>query len=233
MRPTTAERAGRRGRARRRLAPAGRLLPWVLACALISPAPCALAETVYVTERLQAGLHQDTTLDSTILETVPTGTPLVVLERRGPFTRVRTPGGATGWIDADYLTREPPAGREELRQARDEIAQLRATVAELRQRATELEQQRIENPPEGSAPAVTPDALREMQRVAEENRRLKQALAERAADGEPSQPSGFGVARALGLWHWVFLIVVLLIAFVLGAYLMDWRVRRRAGGFRV
>ncbi|NIR84612.1 MAG: TIGR04211 family SH3 domain-containing protein [Gammaproteobacteria bacterium] len=213
--------------------PVAGLLPWVLGCLLLALTPSVLAENVYVIERLRVGLHEGKALESTIVEMVSTGTPLVVLERDGAFTRVRTPEGTTGWIDTEYVTPEPPASREELRQARDENAQLRATVAELRQRTTELEQQRIQNPPEDSAPAVTPDALRQLQRLAEENQRLKEALAERGAAGGPPELSGFAVLRAVGPWHWVFLVIVLLIAFVLGAYLMDWRVRRRAGGFRM
>lgn len=212
-----------------------RALPWLLLWLLAALAGAATADTVYVTDRLRVGLHEDKTLESAIVDTIPTATPLEVLERSGAFTRVRTPEGTTGWVDAAYLTPEAPASREALREARREIAGLRETIAALRQRATELEQQRIQSASGESdaAAPVTPDALREMQQLAEENQRLQEALAEQRTAGAAAPGSGSGGFGALGGWHWLFLLVLLLVAFALGVYVTDWRVRRRAGGFRV
>jgi SH3 domain protein len=209
----------------------------IVLCLLAATASAATAETLYVTGQLRAGIHESKELESTIVETVPTGTALEVLERDGAFVRVRAPDGTTGWTDARYLTAEQPPSPEELQKARSENARLRQTVAMLEQRTTELEQQQARAGSNGSdaGPAVDPDALREVQRLAEENQRLKSTLAQLGAgpaeEGSPS--SGFGIFLELSPWHWAFIIVLLLLAFALGAYLMDWRIRKRHGGFRV
>jgi len=220
------------------------------------------AGTAYVIDRLTVGIHADKTLNSPILKMVPTGTPLDVLERDGDFARVQTPDGTEGWVDTSYLMSEQPATlkvvaleaehRETaaaLRDARAEIEALREQIAELRGTSAGAEPRAGE---EGSdAAPITAGALREMQRLAEENRRLKQRLDElskSSAGGGPGNPGHTETAPGAqpdpeGPWaalvpslptrHWILLGFVALLAFALGAYAVDWDVRRRHGGFRV
>jgi SH3 domain protein len=107
--------------------------------------------------------------------------------------------------------------------------------------------------------ALTSETLRELQHVAEENQHLKQRVAEleavqamvaeraeaeeNALHDEPapqyeSAGASSTAARYTGItkwkaWQMILLASALLLAFAAGAYLIDWEVRRRHGGFRV
>ena len=54
------------------------------------------ADTVYVTDRFEIGIHESTDIDSVIIAVIPSGTPLEVLERNGEFVQVSTPDGTSG-----------------------------------------------------------------------------------------------------------------------------------------
>mgnify|MGYP006928264308 CR=1 FL=1 len=99
-----------------------------------------------------------------------------------------------------------------------------------------------------------------MQLLAEENQRLKQQNAEldavlrmeqerksAAISTSPSAMPATAQAETMSIdmgneiidmtmlkhWQLILLASVLLLAFALGAWLVDWRMRRRHGGFRV
>lgn len=120
---------------------------WVSAAALallIAGAPVG-ADTVYVTDRFEIGVHDGTDLDSVILAVVPSGTPLTVLRRSDAFVEVTTPDGVKGWIDARYVVTEKPGialvtEREtRLAEVSRQLGDARAEVEVLRQRVTELQ----------------------------------------------------------------------------------------------
>jgi len=68
-----------------------------------------VAETVYIIDKLLVGVHEDKTLESPIVKVLPTGTALEVISREGELAQVKDAEGATGWMDASYLTEEQPA----------------------------------------------------------------------------------------------------------------------------
>ncbi|RKZ35710.1 MAG: TIGR04211 family SH3 domain-containing protein [Gammaproteobacteria bacterium] len=229
--------------------------------AMALPARAWSAEIAYVIDRLLVGIHQEQDLNSTITKVVPTGTPLEVLERDGDFARVRAGDGVTGWVDASYIMKEKPSQvvvlelekeRERLEKdledavhlldrARQQLSEFEARVrdleAEAALREAELTNSALQGQPDAS------EALREIQRLAEENTRLKKSLATGetpratmnaallpATQATPRQsPTILGIAK----WQWITLGVVLLLGIGLGGYLMDYSVRRRHGGFRV
>nr|VFJ59036.1 MAG: SH3 domain protein [Candidatus Kentron sp. FW] len=82
---------------------------WIIIGLLACLPGIACAETAYVIDRLLAGIHEDKTQDSTVLEVLPTGSALEVISREEDFTRVRTTNGIVGWIDTNYLMSEKPA----------------------------------------------------------------------------------------------------------------------------
>lgn len=103
------------------------------------------ADTVYVTDRFEIGVHDGTDLDSVILAVVPSGTPLTVLNRSGAFVEITTPDGVKGWVDARYLVSEKPGialvtdGDARLAEASRQLGDARAEVEVLRQRVAELQ----------------------------------------------------------------------------------------------
>jgi SH3 domain protein len=105
----------------------------------------AAAETVYVAERFEIGIHDETNIDSVILAVIPSGTPLTVVSRDGDFVEVTTATGIKGWVDARYVVAEKPSVA--LLEERDKqiettaraLGDARAEVEVLRQRVSELQ----------------------------------------------------------------------------------------------
>ena len=69
-----------------------------------------LAETKYITNELEIGLHEEKNLDSPIIKTLPSGTALELVKREDNVSFVRDSKGANGWIDNSYLTSSDPTG---------------------------------------------------------------------------------------------------------------------------
>jgi SH3 domain protein len=62
-----------------------------------------------VIDKLLVGLHEDKTIESTIIKVIPTGTRLEILKQEGEMTLVEDSEGISGWIDNRYLMNTPPA----------------------------------------------------------------------------------------------------------------------------
>ena len=53
----------------------------------------ASAETVYVSDRFEIGVHDGIKIDSVILAVIPSGTPLTVIAKNGDVVQVKTREG--------------------------------------------------------------------------------------------------------------------------------------------
>ena len=248
-------------------------------CAMVLAPPGALATTVYVIDRLLLGVHETNELDSAIIKLLPSGTALDVLEREGSLARVRSPGGFEGWVDAAYLSEEQPAslttdklhrlisdGTREMERARQIIGELERDVAELTGRAEQAEEElrvmRSSTQADASPatpPVAPPQTLVEVERLSEENEKLKRSIetleselatstagrdepnAATRVEAEsgwlhplrPSEPLAYLAWLIASPWTWVAIAAALALAFAAGVWLTDWNQRRRHGGFRV
>jgi hypothetical protein len=136
----------------------------------------AQAETVYVAERIRIGLRAEVVETSTVVKTVETGTPLEVVERFDKLARVRDPQGTEGWIEARYLTPDPPArlqldklqgdlakSRTLAAEAQAQLKKAQSTLAEQAEKIKELEKNAADRPAPApvaikAPPPVTPAA---------------------------------------------------------------------------
>jgi SH3 domain protein len=154
------------------------------------------AETLYVADRFEIGVHDDTNIDSAIVAVIPSGTPLTVIDRDGEFVKVSTPDGVRGWVDTRYVVSDKPSiALLEERDAKlqDALLSLRAARGEVevfRQRVTEL--QRDATTAARNSPDITKsvslaanenasrlkDAERELENLAKVNRQLKIRIAD-------------------------------------------------------
>ena len=91
------------------------------------------AETVYITDSLLVGLHEEKSIDSAILKVIPTGTALEVIKRNGESVNVRDKDGVVGWIRNNYLINNNP----------DENVAMDSSAAQVRIRDLEAELQNI------------------------------------------------------------------------------------------
>jgi hypothetical protein len=127
----------------------------------------AQAETVYVAERIRIGLRAEVVETSAVVKTVETGTPLEVIERFDKLARVRDPQGTEGWIEARYLSPEPPArlqltrlqedlakSRTQATEAQAQLKKAQSTLAEQAERIKELEKLAADKPPAPVAPVA-------------------------------------------------------------------------------
>jgi SH3 domain protein len=158
---------------------------------LLLPVFAARAEPGYITQSLNVGIHEAASLKSTILQLVPSGTELEVLERDAAgHARIRTADGLEGWVDARYLGQGVPA-RRRVQELEDELLQTATELAGARDQVAELEFQLNRSlaeaaalqagglpPPAAGDGALTSETLRELQTLAEENQKLKQRVAE-------------------------------------------------------
>lgn len=129
----------------------------------------AQAETVYIAERLRIGLRAEIVDTSAVVKTVESGVPLEVIERYDKLARVRDPQGTEGWIEARYLTPDPPVRlqlaklQEDLAKSRTQVAEAQAqlkkaqaTIGEQADRIKELEKNLSEKPVPAPAPVTAP-----------------------------------------------------------------------------
>ena len=85
------------------------LLIWFTYCSMYSV--LVSAETRYVSDQLEVTLRKGPSLSHVVLRMLKSGTALEVLEidAETGHTRVKTNGGAEGWILSRYLSAEPTA----------------------------------------------------------------------------------------------------------------------------
>lgn len=88
----------------------------------------------YVTDQLNVMLRSGTSTRHQIIQQVPTGTSLTVLQTdpQSGYSQVRTPSGTEGWLLTRYLTDKRPP-RIQLAAAEKKLSALENTVTNLRQ----------------------------------------------------------------------------------------------------
>ncbi|HEX7037405.1 MAG TPA: TIGR04211 family SH3 domain-containing protein [Pseudomonadales bacterium] len=148
---------------------------------LSAPAP-ADAETAWVSDELIINFRSIPASNGRILKLLPAGTRLEVIERQpeGEWARVRTQGGDEGWVEQQYLVREPIAAHR-LEAANREVERLTRTVADLREQLAGVQAARTQA--EQSSSNLTGEVSRLEQELAEIKRISSSAL-ETAAENQ-------------------------------------------------
>ena len=196
-----------------------RLLIRAAALLLLLPV-LATAQTAYVTDTLQLGLHRAADTSDRPFRSLDSGQELEILSRTTYYANVRLPDGTEGYVKAGFLVSDKPA--------RLIVAE---TMAERDRIAAELEEARRAF----AAPAATIDALR--QEAADLKAQLDQSETQLAEVTDENE----GLRRRQGQYkhsmpmQWVAGAVgaCLLGGFLLGLWWVDHRSRKRHGGIRI
>ena len=180
----------------------------------------ATAETAYVTDTLQLGLHRAEDTSDRPFRSLDSGQEMEVLSRTRFYAHVQLPDGTQGYVKAGFLVNDKPAKlivaeaaaerdrvARELEEARRAFAAPAATIDALKRQTTEL-QARLDN---SETAAVE---------LGEENTSLRN----RQAQYKNSLPLQW-VAGAVG--------ACLVGGFLLGLWWVDHRSRKRHGGIRI
>lgn len=69
----------------------------------------SFAESMYVTDRVLLGVHQQASENSAIIQSIPSGTAVEVIGREGDFTKVKLINGTEGWVSSKFLMSEAPS----------------------------------------------------------------------------------------------------------------------------
>ena len=102
-----------------------------------------VAETRYVSDRLEIQMRTGKGTKFRILRMLPSGTPLEVLEvdQENGYARVRAPGGVEGWVLNRYLMKGR-AARDRLADAEKRLAELELENRKLKTSFGELKQEK-------------------------------------------------------------------------------------------
>ncbi len=246
------------------------------------------AETVYVTDRILLGVHQQPDESSPIITSIPSGTPLTILQRQDDFSKVRLADGKEGWVIENYLKKDKPATAEldaalsklqkeqetsqklasdltkaerDLQVRRDELSNASSTIKDLQKKLQGASK---------APPATDNDALNKANADIEE---LKKQLAKVEAEkaeliNRPAETTNIDVAKVEGenknlqvrieaalanlkgetvptaeelaairphfpFWYWLLLIALFIVGIASGIFWLDFRNRRKHGGFRI
>jgi len=180
----------------------------------------ALAETAYVTDQLRLGLHRAADTSDRSFRTLQSGQELEILSQTRNYAQVRLPDGTIGYVKVAYLVTDKPAT---------------LLVAETQAEKDRLQLELEERMAQFAGPAATIKALE--QQVAEQraalddgNRRLAELVEqnEHYVNRQDQYRNSLPVRWVIGATS-----VCLLAGFLAGLWWIDYRSRRRHGGFRV
>ena len=208
----------------------------------------ALADNMYITDNLLVGIYADRTLSGKPVKLVKTGTALEVLQRDGDKVEVRTADGARGWLRASYLTAQQPAAGSDSQKvasltARNkrlwtkylnlerEHKKLQAEAQQLQKQVSDLSQQ-AESGSQGLKKLQAQLAALRQDKTGLEGR-LETVAAER--DRLKAENDDYRAREQGHPWYtWVLAFgITFLVGVIAGIALLDWRIRRRHGGFRI
>lgn len=215
------------------------------------------AGAAHITDKLVVGVYAEPNSDGEPLRLISSGTPLEVLGQKAEFSEVRLADETRGWVEKQYITEEKPANamlletQAKLRQMGLELAALRAKSgtgddapavpslppsareAQLQQALDEAEQYVAEL--QGRVQQLQVDADSQ-QRLASLQSTVRDAVEELAAtQGLTVHDAGDAVAEGGFERYGPWLVggFALLLGFAAGVAFIDYRIRKRYGGFRI
>ena len=174
----------------------------------------AIADTVYVRERMSTTIRADQSPDSAIVGKVQTGSGLDVLEQGDSSVKVRTADGIEGWIAKAYITSDKPAAMRILA-AETRLKAVQAENDRLTQQVKSLEE-KLKAAAASAAPAPAP---------------APEAVQKQAEASPPAASASFtGIPEIL--WF-VISFAMLITGFVVGVWWLRERTRRKLGGMHI
>jgi SH3 domain protein len=180
----------------------------------------AIAETAYVTDQLRLGLHRAEDTSDRSFRTLESGQQVEILSQTRNYAHVRLPDGTAGYVKLAYLVSDKPAA---------------LIVAETQAENEKLQQELARTKSQFAGPAATIDALE--QQVAGQHAALDEGnrrVAELRAQNEDYLSRQQQYRYSLPV-SWVIgaTSVCLVAGFLGGLGWVDYRSRKRHGGFRI
>ena len=180
----------------------------------------SIAQTRYVTDLLRLNLHEQPQSQGKIIKTVISGDPLVILENQPGYAKVRSTDGLIGWTKSAYLVDEKPP--------RLIVTQLEKKVAQLNKQKSKA----VEEKKQAQKDAAKYKTLLETnkQNATSSNSQMEKLREQNKAYESAMRTYGSSIPLDVFL---VSILVILVLGFALGWYIIDYRIRKRHGGFRL
>lgn len=180
----------------------------------------AFAETAYVTDKLQLGLHRAADTSDRAFRTLESGQKVEILSQDRYYAQVKLPDGTTGYLKAAYLVSDKPA-----------VLVVRETRAQVETLTQELQKTKAQF----AGPAATIGALE--QQVAQQKAAISDAEARVAELNEDNaryveRQAQYKYSLPLS-WVAGATAVCLFAGFLGGLWWLDYRSRKRHGGMRI
>ena len=214
----------------------------------------SLAETVYIIDKIEVGLHTNAKLNSPIQKLVVTGTPLEIQQRGVDMSKVKTLDGTVGWVNTAYLVDQAPGGansnqqkiqelQSALSRSETEIKQLKSdlsninTIQESKElksmklKVAELEAQ-LSKEKKSTIPTSSTESTAELDTIKQKNVALEQTIAQlkqQVSGNSPAIQTQFTQSSTV-LW---IILGAIIIGIILGILLLDLYRRHQHGGFRI
>jgi SH3 domain protein len=178
------------------------------------------AETAYVTDTLQLGLHQAQDTSDRPFRNLDSGQEMEVLSRTTYYANVQLPDGTQGYVKAGFLVDAKPA---------------KLIVAETQAEADRLKQELEELRQSFAAPAATIDTLKQQSADLQARLDASEATAADLGDENSSLRNRQGQYKNSLPLQWVggAVVAFLVGGFLLGLWWVDHRSRKRHGGIRI
>jgi len=180
----------------------------------------AAAETAYVTDTLQLGLHQAPDTSDRPFRNLDSGQEMEVLSRTTYYANVQLPDGTRGYVKAGFLVDAKPA---------------KLIVAETQAEADRLKQELEQLRQSFAAPAATIDALRQESVDLQARLDASEAAAADLGDENSSLRNRQAQYKNSLPLQWVggAVVACLIGGFLLGLWWVDRSSRKRHGGIRI
>jgi len=170
----------------------------------------AMADTVYVKERLSTTIRADQAADSAVVGRVQTGSGLEVVEQGDSSVKVRTADGVEGWIAKTLITNDKPAA-------------MRILAAETRLKAVQAENDRLTGQVK---------SLQEKLKVAEDKASSAPKVVQKPAESIPTATNANDHKNPGILWFAIS-FAMLIGGFIVGVLWLRERTRRKLGGMHI
>jgi len=180
----------------------------------------AIAETAYVTDQLRLGLHRAEDTSDRSFRTLVSGQEVEILSQTRNYAQVRLPDGTVGYVKVAYLVPDKPAAlivtetqaenerlQQDLERTKAQFAGPAATIGALEQQVAEQQ-------------AALDAGTRRMSELQQQN--------EYFLSRQEQQRFSLPVSWVLGATS-----VCLIAGFLSGLWWIDYRSRKRHGGFRI
>lgn len=194
----------------------------ILAIVLLGSLPPAHAqtETMYVTDNLRLGLHRASDTSDRPFRTLESGQQMTILSRTPNYAQVRLPDGTTGYVKSAYLVDEKPAKLivEETQAAN---AALQADLDSVRQEFSGSA---------GRIESLESDLAAAQAQISDQQTAVDDLTRENADYEQKMALYGFSMPWPIALGA---MLVTLVLGFFAGTWWLDYRSRKRHGGFRI